>query len=299
MGFWGFGVMGPLLFNIFINDLFEFVEEALCNFADDNSLSAFAKNLLQVLHSLELETRNLLEWFRVNSIAANPGKFQLMLLGNTGNIDHIKLNIGNVTLEPKNCVKLLGVKIDCKLNFSEHVKTLCKSASNKVKALFRIRPYLNISSTKKLSEAYILSTFNYCPLIWMYGYKGNDTLINKVHTRALRAVYLDFTSSFETLLENDASVSIHVQNLRFLLRAVYNIIWRGSPSFLWVMFTLTKSPYVLRSGNRRIILPNAGKTQTYGLNSLVFRGSLLWNCLPSEIKSADSPKLFKTPELVW
>ena len=293
-------IMGPLLFNIFINDLFEFVEEAsLCNFADDNTLSTFAKNLSQVLQSLKLETMNLLEWFRVNSIAANPGKFQLMLLGNVGNIDLITLNIGSITIVPKNCVKLLGNQIDCKLNFSEHVKTLCKSASNKVKALFRMRPYLNISSAKKLSEAYILSTFNYCPLIWMYGCKGNDTLINKVHTRALRAVYLDFNSNFKTLLEKDASVSIHVKNLRFLLRAVYSIIWRDCPSFLWDMYVITKSPYILRSGDRRIILPNVGRTQTYGLNSLVFRGSLLWNCLPSEIKSADSPKLFKIKLQSW
>ena len=174
-----------------------------------------------------------------------------MLLGNVGNIDDIKLNIGNITIEPKNFVKLLGIKIDCKLNFSEHVKTLCKSASNKVKALFRIRPFLNISSAKKLSEAYILSTFNYCPLIWMYGSKGNDTLINKVHTRALRAIYFDFSSSFKSLLEKDASVSVHVKNLRFLLRAVYSIISKDSPSFLWDMYKITKSPYALRSGDRK------------------------------------------------
>lgn len=133
----------------------------------------------------------------------------------------------------------------------------------------------------------------------MYGCKGNDTLINKVHARALRAIYLDFSSNFNTLLEKDASVSIHVRNLRFLLCEVYKIIWRESPSFLWDMFTITKSPYILRSGNRRVILPNVGKTQTYGLNSLVFRGSLLWNCLPSEIKTADSSKLFKIKLKSW
>ena len=185
------------------------------------------------------------------------------------------------------------------MNFSEHVKTLCKSASNKVKALFRIRLFLNISSAKKLSEAYILSTFNYCPLIWMYGSKGNDTLINKVHTRALRAIYFDFSSSFKSLLEKDASVSVHVKNLRFLLRAVYSIISKDSPSFLWDMYKITKSPYALRSGDRKIILPNVGKTQKHGLNSLVFRGSLLWNSLPSEIKCADSAKLFKIKLQSW
>ena len=53
-------------------------------------------------------------------------------------------------------VKPLGINIDSKLNFSAHVKTLCKSASSKVKALFRIRPYLDV----KLSQTFILSITN-------------------------------------------------------------------------------------------------------------------------------------------
>ena len=46
-----------------------------------------------------------------------------MLLGNTGKIDHIKIIVNDKILEPKSCVKLLGMNIDSKLNFSAHVKT--------------------------------------------------------------------------------------------------------------------------------------------------------------------------------
>ena len=65
------------------------------------------------------------------------------------------------------------------------------------------------------------------------------------------------------------------------------------------MYKDIKSPYEFRSGNRRLILPNVGKTQTHGLNSLVFRGSLLWNCLPPDLKTADSSKLFKVKLNSW
>ena len=62
-------ILSPLLFNIFINDFFLFLQEAsVCNLADDNSLSAHAKSLLQVISILERETISLLEWFRINSI---------------------------------------------------------------------------------------------------------------------------------------------------------------------------------------------------------------------------------------
>ena len=138
-------ILGPLLFNIFINDFFLFLQEAsVCNFAHDNSLSAHAKSLLQVISILERETISLLEWFRINSIAANPKKFQLMLLGKIGQIDDIIVNINKIVLKPKSCVKLLGINIDHILNFSEHVQTLCKPASGKIKALFRIRHYLDL-----------------------------------------------------------------------------------------------------------------------------------------------------------
>ena len=291
-------ILGPLLFNIFINDSFQFVKEAsVCNFADDDTLYAHAKTLLQVLHTLELETVNLLEWFKINSIAANPENFQLMLLGNIGKIDNIKIKVNDKILEPKSCVKLLGMNIDCKLNFAEHVKTLCKSASNKVKALFRMRPYLDINSAKKLSETFILSTFNYCPLIWMYGCKTNNAQINKVHTKALRAVYFDFSSTFDALLEKDASVSIHVKNLRFLLIEIYKILNRESPSFLWDIFETKPSAYALRSGDG-LVLPSS-RTQTYGVNSLAFRGSLLWNSLTPTLKNIESSKLFKTKIKSW
>ena len=132
-----------------------------------------------------------------------------MLLENTGKIDHIKIIVNDK--KPKSCVKLLGMNIDSNLNCSAHVKTLCKSASSKVKALFRIRPYLDVKSAQKLSQTFILSTFNYCPLIWMYGCKSNNVQINRVHTRALRAVHFDFSSTFDALLEKDVSVSIHVK----------------------------------------------------------------------------------------
>ena len=58
---------------IFLKDLFLFVKEAsICNFGGHNSLYTHAKTLAKVISTLELETVNLLQWFKLNSIAANP-----------------------------------------------------------------------------------------------------------------------------------------------------------------------------------------------------------------------------------
>ena len=202
-------ILGPLLFNIFLNDLLMFVRETeICNFADDNSLHASSDSIDELKSILERESSNALEWFRINSMAANPRKFQTTFLGINSN-ESISLCVNGETLYSSQCVKLLGVYIDCKLDFKTHIESLCKSASQKINALFRIRPYIDTNCAKQLCSAYILSPFNYCPLIWMFGCKGGNSLINKTHKRALRAVYKDFGSQFETLLQKGKNVSIH------------------------------------------------------------------------------------------
>ena len=224
-------VLGPIFFNIFLNDMFFVIQNALvCNFADDNSLYASAKCQDEVVCILQREIVYVLEWFKYNSMVANPAKFQLMFLGR--DINPISIKIGNDILNPSECVKLLGVYIDCKLNFVPHVKALCKSASNKTKALFRIRPYLNVQCAKLLCETFILSSFNYCPVIWMYGCKSNNTLINKIHRRALAAVYWNFDADLQTLLDIDASASIHTRCLRFLLIEIFKSLNKVNPEFL-------------------------------------------------------------------
>ena len=75
-------ILGPLLFNIFLNDIFFVINvSSICNFADDNTLYTSGISLEGVASKLKLDTRNVLEWFKLNSMAANQEKFQIMFLG--------------------------------------------------------------------------------------------------------------------------------------------------------------------------------------------------------------------------
>ena len=72
-----------------------------------------------------------------------------------------------------------------------------------------------------IQNTFILSHFNYCPLIWMFNDRNIDKKINKIQERALRITYKDNTSQFKELLEKDNSVSIHQKNLQLLMIEVY------------------------------------------------------------------------------
>ena len=80
-------ILGPLLFNVFINDIFMFIEKTeVCNFADDNTIYDCGEDLSNILQNLKHNVKILLKWFRINSLQANPGKFQFMILGNKNKI---------------------------------------------------------------------------------------------------------------------------------------------------------------------------------------------------------------------
>ena len=70
-------MLGPVLFNTFINDLFLWLTKSdLHNFVDDNTITATCKNLNDLLHTLEKESQSVINCFMNNNMIDNPGKFQ-------------------------------------------------------------------------------------------------------------------------------------------------------------------------------------------------------------------------------
>ena len=106
-------ILGPLLFNIFLNDLMLRIEKSqICNFADDNTLYASGENIGDVATCLEVDMENILKWFDSNRMVANPNKFQVMFLGLPKN-SNICIEVGDLVLVPKDNVKLFGIIIFC------------------------------------------------------------------------------------------------------------------------------------------------------------------------------------------
>ena len=101
-------ILGPLLFNIFITDLFYVIEKSdICNFADDNTLYSCGANLKTVLVNLKHDASKLLYWFKINSMKANPKKCQFMILSKKS-YQPQKLSVNTFTNESDE-VELLGL----------------------------------------------------------------------------------------------------------------------------------------------------------------------------------------------
>ena len=291
-------ILGPILFNIFLNDLLlSYTYTQICNFADDNTLYECNYSIELVKQKLKDGLDYVLHWFKNNSLVANPDQFQMMFLGRDVGNKNIELNIDQVTLKNVTQVRLLGVIIDNKLTFERHISNICNSANNKLRALNRIRSYLDTEQCKYLANAYMLSTFQYCNAIWMFCNKKENSKINSIQMRTLRCIYSDQTQTFDELLEHDNSKTIHVKNLQALMIIIYQSLNNLNPTFMQDIFKVKESSYNLRAISS-LVLPKC-KSIKYGVNSTVFKGSLLWNSLPNEYKQAENLDIFKTKIKRW
>ena len=135
------------------------------------------------------------------------------LIMSTNNTPELKVR--DSLIKTSTCEKLLGVKIDCKLTFNNHVANLCKKVRNKLRALVRATPYMTIEKERKLLMNYFSNAkLTYHPFIWMLHSCCNNNKIKHLHERCLRLIYCDKNSSYEELLEKDGSVSIHHRNIQ-------------------------------------------------------------------------------------
>ena len=79
----------------------------------------------------------------------NPDKFKSIILTKNKSDDiPTGFSIGTDIVSIEKSVKLLGIFLDSHLNFNLHINTICKSASNKLNALVRLKKLLNFEQKK-------------------------------------------------------------------------------------------------------------------------------------------------------
>ena len=126
--------LGPLLFNIYICDMFSDIDDCdIASYADDNTPYASSINLDALINKIEECTNNLFQWFRNNHMKANADKCHLLVTGNY----YVSANINEFEIESSKKETLLGILIDTALSFEHYITSLCKKASQKLHALAR------------------------------------------------------------------------------------------------------------------------------------------------------------------
>ena len=287
-------ILGPLLFNIYINDLFYFIDNAsIANYADDNTPYLTNESIEILISNLEIEINTLNNWFKSNYLSSNDDKNKLLVT----NSNPVSAKVGNEVIKSSISVKLLGIMLDSKLTFKDHVTKMCKKISNKIHALGRVAKYMDSKKIKLIMQTFIENEFNYCPLIGMMHNRTLNNKINKLHERALRIALDDDISSYSDLLVKSESYTIHERNLQKLATLMYKVKNNLSPKIVSNIFSKFLAPYVFR--NEKVWETGNVRTTLYGTETISYRGPQIWKYVPNDIRNSKTLKEFKNKIKIW
>ena len=133
----------------------------------------------------------------------NPDKFQLMFLQkSTKKVIQEKLQIGNNEIESENSVALLGITIDDRLSFDDHIAKICNKSSMQLNAISRLKKHMSQKELEVDFNSFIYSNFNYCSLVWHFS--------TNIPKHCLRLTLNDYKSDYKTLLDKSGKESMKI-----------------------------------------------------------------------------------------
>ncbi len=147
-------------------------------------------NRIYILATLKQETENAIKLFTINFMQVNPFKFQYMFLKSLTNkeemLKFIEINDTNIPCEKE--VKLFGITIDEKLKFDKHVNIICKKAVRQINVMYHFKGVFDLKERQIIYYTFILSNFNYCPIIWHFCRKTCTKKIEAIQEIALQFI---------------------------------------------------------------------------------------------------------------
>lgn len=221
---------------------------------------------------------------------ANPEKFQAISVGVKSHTEIKSFDISGSTIPCDEQVKLLGVDIDYQLNFDAQVSAICQKAAKQLNVLQRLSKFLSVPTRLIIFKSFIRSNFNYCPIVWHFCSKANTDKLEKLQYRALRIVFNDFTSSYESLLNKVKLPTLHLNRLKTIAIETFKCLHNISPKYIQNLAKFKTSVYNCRYDH--ILEVPTVRTTRYGQNSFRFEAARVWNSLPSDIRRVENFKEF-------
>ena len=160
-------VLGPLLFLIYINDLPNAVNNVKSIlFADDTTMFARNKDIYELCNTISDDMLLVKEWLIANRLTLNANKSYYIIFSLKKVPNNLRVTIGDHVLDRKTEGKFLGVILDEKLSFSDHIHLVTNKVSKLTGLMYKLKTFFPLEVLNNLYSALIFPYFNYCILAW-------------------------------------------------------------------------------------------------------------------------------------
>lgn len=262
-------ILGPLLFSIYIYKLASSLQYAkIHNYADDTQIyfSFKESDVEGALRTLNRDLQSLAEFAGQHSLKINPAKSAVVVFGSVRTrqrlAGNIRVAIGNGIIPVVDVCDNLGVKLDCGLRFREHVGSCIRKAFGALKLLYGCRSVLNRRARLLLSEALILSHFNFADIVY-------HSCIDSVAARRIQRMQ-NCCIRLVCGLRRWQHVSCKLKEINWLnmanrralhcMRFYHKLIVTGIPQYLYDKITFRTDVHNLNVRSKGLLTPPIHKT---------------------------------------
>lgn len=287
-------VLGVLLFILYINDIESCLEHCEVNlFADDTLLTISSSNIEDSISKINSDLSKLSEWLKMNKLKLNLSKTKYMVIGTKNIIVDTPITIDSIQIERVKQFKYLGIVLDEKLTFSEHMNSVIKKLSGKISYMYRVNKKLTKRAKLTVYNSMILPHFQYCSTILFLGNEGD---LNQLQIQQNKVMRIVLNCSRET------SVASMLDDLKWLnvrqlinynvLFLIYKITKDLMPVYLSENITYIRDYHNINLRSRdNIKLPSY--TKTISQNNIYYKGVKMYNEMPMDIKQNNINKFKK------
>lgn len=303
-------VLGPLLFLVFINDLFDVVSNNLDVFADDSSLWRIIDTPAsrpEAASALNADLQAIQSWAAKWLVTYNHTKTELVTFSKKRDVTgfhknglhrdgfflpgpvicpHPPLVFYGENIPERPQVKIVGLIFSHNLTWSAHVDSVYKKANRSLALLRRAKPVLNSDGLATIYKSFVRSQLEYCSPLWMGAPADSLHRLDRIQVRATRILGHTVGNDLESL-DHRRMVSAKC--------AMHRLINKKSPPPLHSLIPVpheSKRSSARSSSSSALFIPN--KKTEYWLQSFIPKVSKAWNLMPPDVRSLQDPKLFKS-----
>ena len=291
--------LGPLLFSIFTNDLPLVLKMTkMAMYADDSTMWFEEEEAKQLTKVLNAEVTKVSEWVRDNKLVLNIAKTKCMVFGSShklANDPQLNLSLGDKPVEQVKTAKLLGITLDPRLSWSEHIDNIVTKMARGTAMTRKCAKYVTPNILNQVIQSLVLSQLDYCPSIWSSAAKKDLSKLQIAQNKAARlALHCSIRTNVQSMHKKLSWLTVERRLKSSLLMFFRNVMFEKQPLYLseqTVHISSVSNHRTRQASAGHLVKPSAGSD--FGKATVINRAISGWNSLPDHLAKINAKGSFK------